>query len=55
MKKEVEIVERMKALIDFSYNRYSSWNGPAELPTWFLDDKGKYDIINYNYQLFLML
>jgi hypothetical protein len=53
MKKEVEIVERKKALIDVFCNRYS-WNDPAELTTWFLDDKGKCDIINHNYQLFLM-
>jgi hypothetical protein len=48
MKKEVEIVERKKALIDVSCNLYSSWSDPAELTTWFLDDKGKWDIINHN-------
>jgi hypothetical protein len=49
MKKEVETVERKKALIDASCNRFGSWNDPAELPAWFLDDEVKYDIINHNY------
>jgi AdoMet-dependent rRNA methyltransferase SPB1 len=33
---------RKKALIDASYNRYS-WNDPAELPTWFLDDEVRHN------------